>query len=348
MRCPTCTAENAATRRFCAQCGAALPVPCRACGFENETAARFCGGCGRPIGVTGAPEPAIAPPSPRADSAERRQLTVMFCDLVGSTPLSTRFDPEDLREIVGAYHGCVTDTVGRFGGFVAKYMGDGVLIYFGYPEAHEDDAERAARAGLSVIDAVGRLAIQEPLKRPDRHRYRPRRRRRPDRGGRGARAGRGRRDAKPRRPSAGAGPAWHPGRCRQHPATNRQAVRDPGSRAAGARRFCRAAARLASDRRERGLEPLRGVAFGERTAHRPRRGARPLVAAMAAGEVRRRAGGAGLRRTRDRQVAADRGPVGAYRERAAYPTALFLLAARSGKRALPVYRPAGARRGVRS
>ena len=87
----------------------------------------------------------------------------MFCDLVGSTPLSTRFDPEDLREIVGAYHRCVADTVGRFGGFVAKYMGDGVLVYFGYPEAHEDDAERAARAGLAVIDAVCRLTTQEPL-----------------------------------------------------------------------------------------------------------------------------------------------------------------------------------------
>jgi class 3 adenylate cyclase len=88
---------------------------------------------------------------------------MMFCNLVGSTPLSTRFDPEDLREIVGAYHRCVANTVGRFGGFVAKYMGDGVLIYFGYPEAHEDDAERAARTGLAVIDAVGRLATQEPL-----------------------------------------------------------------------------------------------------------------------------------------------------------------------------------------
>jgi class 3 adenylate cyclase len=98
-----------------------------------------------------------------SSAAERRQLTVMFCDLVGSTPLSTRFDPEDLREIVGVYHRCVTDTVGRFGGFVAKYMGDGVLIYFGYPEAHEDDAERAVRAGLAVIDAVGRLATAEPL-----------------------------------------------------------------------------------------------------------------------------------------------------------------------------------------
>jgi class 3 adenylate cyclase/predicted ATPase len=106
--------------------------------------------------------PAASPANATAE-AERRQLTVMFCDLVGSTPLSTRFDPEDLREIIGAYHRCVAHTVGRFGGFVAKYMGDGVLIYFGYPEAHEDDAERAARAGLAVIDAVGRLATQEPL-----------------------------------------------------------------------------------------------------------------------------------------------------------------------------------------
>src|SRR5438270_6287121 len=87
----------------------------------------------------------------------------MFCDLVGSTPLSTRFDPEDLREIVGTYHRCVADTVGRFAGFVAKYMGDGVLVYFGYPEAHEDDAERAVRAGLAVIEAVGRLAGPERL-----------------------------------------------------------------------------------------------------------------------------------------------------------------------------------------
>src|SRR6516162_8995364 len=81
--------------------------------------------------------PSASTGSKPQDAAERRQLTVMFCDLVGSTPLSTRLDPEDLREIVGAYHRCVTDTVGRFGGFVAKYMGDGVLIYFGYPEAHE-------------------------------------------------------------------------------------------------------------------------------------------------------------------------------------------------------------------
>jgi len=88
----------------------------------------------------------------------------MFCDLVGSTPLAVRLDPEDLREVIGAFHRCVADTVSRFAGFVAKYTGDGVLIYFGYTEAHEDDPERAVRAGLAVIDTVGRLATPEPLK----------------------------------------------------------------------------------------------------------------------------------------------------------------------------------------
>src|SRR5215472_14856603 len=84
--------------------------------------------------------------------AERRQLTVMFCDLVGSTPLSARLDPEDLRGIIGAYHRCVTKIVEGFGGFVARYMGDGALVYFGYPQAHEDDAERATRCGLALVD----------------------------------------------------------------------------------------------------------------------------------------------------------------------------------------------------
>jgi class 3 adenylate cyclase len=91
---------------------------------------------------------------------ERRQLTVMFCDLVGSTSLATRFDPEDLRELIGAYHHAVAEVVVEFNGFVAKYMGDGVLAYFGYPRAHEDDAERAVRAALGVINAVGRVDIK--------------------------------------------------------------------------------------------------------------------------------------------------------------------------------------------
>jgi class 3 adenylate cyclase len=87
----------------------------------------------------------------------------MFSDLVGSTALSARMDPEDLRDVISAYQKCVAETVQRFGGFVAKYMGDGVLVYFGYPQAHEDDAERAVRAGLALIEAVSRLRGVEPL-----------------------------------------------------------------------------------------------------------------------------------------------------------------------------------------
>jgi class 3 adenylate cyclase/tetratricopeptide (TPR) repeat protein len=97
------------------------------------------------------------------DSAERRQVTVMFSDLVGSTALSTRMDPEDLREVISGYQKCVAETVERFGGFVAKYMGDGVLVYFGYPQAHEDDAERAVRSGLELVQAVGGLKSSAPL-----------------------------------------------------------------------------------------------------------------------------------------------------------------------------------------
>src|SRR5262245_16183362 len=99
----------------------------------------------------------IAPTTPPEDRAERRQVTVMFSDLVGSTTLSVRMDPEDLREVISAYQKCVAETVRRLGGFVARYVGDGVLVYFGYPRAHEDDAERAVRAGLELITAVAGL-----------------------------------------------------------------------------------------------------------------------------------------------------------------------------------------------
>ena len=103
-------------------------------------------------------EPIAAP-----SGVERRQLTVMFCDLVGSTALAARLDPEDLREVIGAYHAAVAEEVGWLGGFVAKYMGDGVLIYFGYPQAHEHDAERAVRAGLALAERVPKLAASETL-----------------------------------------------------------------------------------------------------------------------------------------------------------------------------------------
>lgn len=106
-----------------------------------------------------------AGPAPsRGDDAERRHLTVMFCDLVGSTALSARMDPEDLREVISTYQKSVAETVRRFDGFLAKYMGDGVLVYFGYPRAHEDDAERAVRAGLALVQVVGQLQAAEPLR----------------------------------------------------------------------------------------------------------------------------------------------------------------------------------------
>ena len=102
------------------------------------------------------PSPAVNS-RPAADTAERRQLTVMFCDLVGSTALAARLDPEDMRSIIAAYHKCCAALIASNGGFVAKYMGDGVLAYFGYPQAHEHDAERAVRAGLAIVEAAPKL-----------------------------------------------------------------------------------------------------------------------------------------------------------------------------------------------
>ena len=113
--------------------------------------------------ATGTSRAITTPTSPEGKTPERRQLTVMFCDLVGSTALSTKFDPEDLRALFGAYHLAVREAVATFDGFVAKYMGDGVLVYFGYPRAHEDDPERAIRAGLRAIDAVGQLDTSAKL-----------------------------------------------------------------------------------------------------------------------------------------------------------------------------------------
>ena len=116
-------------------------------------------------GETGTPKPAteyIAPVTPH-DTAERRQVTVMFADLVGSTALSARMDPEDLREVIAAYRKCTAETVRHLGGFVSQYLGDGVLVFFGYPQAHEDDAERAVRAGLQLVAAVAGLRTRASL-----------------------------------------------------------------------------------------------------------------------------------------------------------------------------------------
>ena len=121
----------------------------------------------RELGATAqaAERPAARPEPETRDTAERRQLTVMFCDIVGSTAMSARFDPEDMRGIVAAYHKCCATLIAGNGGFVAKYMGDGVLAYFGYPQAHEHDAERAVRAGLAIVEAAPKLetAANAPL-----------------------------------------------------------------------------------------------------------------------------------------------------------------------------------------
>ena len=129
--------------------------------IANLTATAELPGSSNPAPASPAAQPAAQPTLETV--AERRHVTVMFSDLVGSTALSARMDPEDLREVISAYQKCVADTVQRFGGFVAKYMGDGVLVYYGYPQAHEDDAERAVRAGLELIQAVGRLKSSAPL-----------------------------------------------------------------------------------------------------------------------------------------------------------------------------------------
>jgi len=167
--CPSCRNEIPGDSRFCPQCGTPQALACAACGHSNAAGSRFCSQCGAKFGEAAAPAPAApaltSPPRhipPRAAvSAERRQLTVMFCDLVGSTALSTRLDPEDLREVIAAYHSCVAKVVTRFGGYVANYMGDGVLVYFGYPEAHETDAENSVRAALALVDAVEQLFAED-------------------------------------------------------------------------------------------------------------------------------------------------------------------------------------------
>ena len=164
MQCPSCKADIPEGSKFCLECGAALFGRCPSCGNANPASAKFCLECGHKLPATGveaagrsATDTATPQPSQVAGSAERRQLTVMFCDLVGSTALSARLDPEDMREIMSAYHHRCAEVIGKSGGFVAKYMGDGVLAYFGYPQAHEDDAERAVRCGLALVDAASRL-----------------------------------------------------------------------------------------------------------------------------------------------------------------------------------------------
>ena len=229
-----------------------------------------------PIG----PALAAPPSSPPADTAERRQVTVMFSDLVGSTALSASMDPEDLREVISAYQKCVAETVRRFGGFVAKYMGDGVLVYFGYPQAHEDDAERAVRAGLELIEAVSALKSSASLQ---------------TRVGIatglvvvGDLIGSGRRRSaasSARRRTSRRACKGSPSRTRSSSAEStrrlaRQSVRAGGPRAKGPQGHRRAGAGLGGAAGEFGGKPLRGAARDR--PDRPRRAGRRIRTAAAA------------------------------------------------------------------
>jgi class 3 adenylate cyclase/tetratricopeptide (TPR) repeat protein len=161
MRCSNCGSDNPAGKKFCSECGAELSRGCPQCGAENAPAAKFCGDCGAALSVPlQATVAETAPVQPREIAGERRHLTVLFCDLVGSTQISAQLDPEEWREIVAGYHRAAAEAITRFGGHVAKYLGDGVMAFFGYPEAHDNDAERAARAGLAIIDGVAKLNEQ--------------------------------------------------------------------------------------------------------------------------------------------------------------------------------------------
>ena len=158
MRCSKCGTESTTGGKFCAECGTVLPRPCPRCGAENASVAKFCGECGASLHTpVAAPVTETARVQAREVIGERRHLTVLFSDLVGSTEISARLDPEEFREIESDYLGAVAEAITRFDGFVAKYLGDGVMAYFGWPQAHDNDAERAARAGLAIVDAVGAL-----------------------------------------------------------------------------------------------------------------------------------------------------------------------------------------------
>jgi len=163
MKCPKCKFENPTGMNFCGMCGRSINEPCIACpscGFENNPHSKFCGECGTRLSE----HPQLSETDTlqsryeeHEPSAERRQLTVMFCDLVGSTDLSGKLDPEELREIVRAYQKTSADVISRFEGHIAQYLGDGLLVYFGYPLAHEDDAHRGVRSGLGIVKEIDSL-----------------------------------------------------------------------------------------------------------------------------------------------------------------------------------------------
>lgn len=160
MWCSNCAIEVAEQKKFCGQCGSAAMRRCPSCNAVSPVSSKFCGDCGTKLRVGTRARAAAARAS---RPIERRQLTVLFCDLVGSTALSARLDPEDFGAIIARYRRCISETVAGLDGFVARHHGDGAVIFFGYPHAHEDDAERAVQASLALVQAVAALPAKEKL-----------------------------------------------------------------------------------------------------------------------------------------------------------------------------------------
>ena len=155
MLCSSCGSDSPGGKKFCGDCGALLENRCPKCRSDNPPGKHFCGDCGAALTSPATTTTAAAPRS--VPNAERRHLTVLFCDLVGSTEIAAQLDPEEWREVVALYYRSAVEAVTRFGGQVAKYLGDGVMAYFGWPEAHDNDGENAVRAGLAILDAVVKL-----------------------------------------------------------------------------------------------------------------------------------------------------------------------------------------------
>jgi len=156
-----CGAEVASTDRFCSQCGAPQVKPCPGCGAENPPGHRFCPACGTPLSDAAA----RTSPTVSQSVSERRLVSVLFADLVGFTTLSEHRDPEEVRELLSNYFDRSRAVIGRYGGTVEKFIGDAVMAVWGAPVAQEDDAERAVRAALDLVEAVA--ALGEEVRAPD-------------------------------------------------------------------------------------------------------------------------------------------------------------------------------------
>jgi class 3 adenylate cyclase/tetratricopeptide (TPR) repeat protein len=162
MRCAACSHENLPGARFCSGCGVGLERICEGCGHASGAGALFCSACGRSLAPAAAAAEHQAPATDQP-VGERRQLTVLFCDMVGSTDLAARLDLEEWHTINASYQRCGAEVVERFGGHLTKFQGDGFLTYFGYPLAHDDDPERGTRAGIAILDAL--VPLSERLER---------------------------------------------------------------------------------------------------------------------------------------------------------------------------------------